>query len=62
VDCGMYSELVYDEQEHETDAKAEWTWDYRNNAGEKVASGIYIYILQDPASRSMKKDKIGVVR
>jgi len=55
-------ELVYGEQEHDADVKAEWTWDCKNNAGEKVASGIYIYILQDPVSGSVKKGKLGVMR
>ncbi|MEW6609571.1 MAG: carboxypeptidase-like regulatory domain-containing protein, partial [bacterium] len=55
-------ELVYGEREHTADGSAQWTWKCINNAGEKVASGIYIYILQDPVSGSMKRGKLGVVR
>ncbi len=55
-------ELVYGEYEHQSDVNAQWSWDCRNNAGEKVASGIYSYILQDNVSRSMKRGKLGVVR
>ncbi|MFH1563861.1 MAG: fibronectin type III domain-containing protein, partial [Nitrospirota bacterium] len=44
------------------DGNNEWTWNCKNNASERVASGIYIYILQDPVSGSMKKGKLGVIR
>ncbi len=55
-------ELVYGEQEHQADGNAKWTWKCINNDGEKIASGIYIYILQDPVSGSMKRGKLGVIR
>ncbi|MEK7814231.1 MAG: gliding motility-associated C-terminal domain-containing protein, partial [Candidatus Desantisbacteria bacterium] len=55
-------ELVYGEYEHQSDINAQWSWDCRNNAGGKVASGIYIYILQDPVSGSIKGDKVGVIK
>ncbi len=55
-------ELVYGEREHTADNNNEWIWRCINNDGEKVASGIYIYILQDSVSGSMKRGKIGVIR
>lgn len=55
-------ELVYGEQEHVANVNGEWEWDCRNNSGEMVASGIYVYILQDTISGSTKKEKIGIVR
>ncbi|MDI6735722.1 MAG: gliding motility-associated C-terminal domain-containing protein, partial [bacterium] len=52
-------ELIY-EREHPTNG--EWEWQCIDNNGKKVASGIYIYILKDPVSGSMKKGKLGIVR
>ncbi|MDI6735622.1 MAG: T9SS type A sorting domain-containing protein [bacterium] len=36
-------------------------WDARNSAGEKVASGIYIYLIKDP-SGNKKVGKLGVIK
>ncbi len=52
-------ELVYKD---EWITNGEWSWRCINNDGEKVASGIYIYILQDSVSGSMKRGKLGVIR
>ncbi len=36
-------------------------WDVRNSAGEKIASGIYIYLIKDPAGNK-KVGKLGVIK
>jgi len=36
-------------------------WDICNSAGEKVASGIYIYLIKDPAGNK-KVGKLGIIR
>ncbi|MBU0701363.1 T9SS type A sorting domain-containing protein, partial [bacterium] len=37
------------------------SWDVCNSAGEKVASGIYIYLIKNPAGKN-KVGKLGVIR
>ena len=58
----MAGELVYGEQEHTANDKAEWTWDCKNNDGEKVASGVYIYTIQDSVSGHIEQGKFGVIK
>ncbi len=55
----IVGELIY-EREHPTNG--EWEWQCIDNDGKKVASGIYIYILHDPVSGSMKRGKLGVIK
>ncbi|MEW6608724.1 MAG: T9SS type A sorting domain-containing protein, partial [bacterium] len=55
----IVGELVYEKKEDsEGDGIVEW--DCRNSAGEKVASGIYIYFIRDDISS--KTGKLGVMR
>ena len=58
----MAGELVYGEQEHIANDKAEWTWDCKNNDGEKVASGVYIYTIQDSVSGHIEQGRFGVIK
>ncbi|PJB30187.1 hypothetical protein CO110_01655 [Candidatus Desantisbacteria bacterium CG_4_9_14_3_um_filter_40_11] len=58
----MAGELVYGEQEHTANDKAEWTWDCKNNDGEKVASGVYIYTIQDSVSGHIEQGRFGVIK
>lgn len=37
-----------------------YRWDLKNNEGKKVASGIYIYLLED--GQDKKVGKLGVIR
>jgi len=52
----LVGELVY-----EKEGKNGITWDLKNKDGEYVASGIYIYFLNDNAG-STKRGKIGVIK
>jgi len=52
-------ELVYD-RTHTTDGK--WVFRCENNDGDKVASGVYIYILTNPETGEIRKGKVGVIR
>lgn len=52
-------ERIYD-RTHTTDGK--WVWRCENNDGDKVASGVYIYILTNPETGETRKDKVGVIR
>jgi flagellar hook assembly protein FlgD len=36
-------------------------WDVKNDSGEKVASGVYIYVITDDEGR-IKKGKIAIIR
>ena len=36
-------------------------WDLKNNAGDKVASGIYLYLIKD-SSGDMKKGQVVIIR
>jgi hypothetical protein len=38
------------------------SWNCKNKQGDTVASGIYIYIIKNPATGNVKKGKIGVIR
>ncbi|MFH1897693.1 MAG: carboxypeptidase regulatory-like domain-containing protein [Candidatus Desantisbacteria bacterium] len=55
----LSGELVYDKTQA-TDGK--FAWKCENNDGDKVASGVYIYLLSDPVSGGTKRGKVGVVR
>ncbi|MEW6606975.1 MAG: kelch repeat-containing protein [bacterium] len=41
--------------------KSRQDWDVRNSDGEKVASGVYIYLIKDPAGNK-KVGKLGILR
>ncbi|MFH1859710.1 MAG: Ig-like domain-containing protein [bacterium] len=45
----------------ETDGDGKATWDGRNDAGERVASGIYIYLITNPRGEKVM-GKIGIIR
>jgi len=53
-------ELVYSMDDFNGDAFSR-TWDCRNNSGDKLASGIYIYMLKDQNGNT-KRGKLGMVR
>ncbi|MEK7812863.1 MAG: T9SS type A sorting domain-containing protein, partial [Candidatus Desantisbacteria bacterium] len=53
-------ELIYDRTHTTTDGK--WTWRCENNDGDKIASGVYIYILSDSVTGGSKSGKLGVIR
>ncbi|MFH1860656.1 MAG: T9SS type A sorting domain-containing protein, partial [bacterium] len=52
-------ELVYDSELKE--CGGELTWNVKNDSGENVASGIYLYLITNPDGQT-KTGKIGVVR
>ncbi|MEW6619928.1 MAG: T9SS type A sorting domain-containing protein, partial [bacterium] len=56
----IVGELVY-EEERESNSAGKITWTCRNSANERVASGIYIYILTDRIG-NMKRGKLGIIR
>ncbi|MFH1958338.1 MAG: lamin tail domain-containing protein [bacterium] len=42
------------------DSSGEWAWDVKNNAGEDVASGVYIYLIDDGLTE--KSGKLAILR
>ncbi len=56
----LAGELVY-ENENFNGNETEKIWSCENNAGQKVASGVYIYILKDERG-NIKKGKLAVIR
>ncbi|MEW6609641.1 MAG: T9SS type A sorting domain-containing protein, partial [bacterium] len=56
----IVGELVY-EEEREANSGGKIIWTCRNSANERVASGIYIYILTDRIG-NMKRGKLGIIR
>jgi|YNPMSStandDraft_1061717.scaffolds.fasta_scaffold01298_17 hypothetical protein len=48
---------------NETDGDGKYLWDTRNSKGEKVASGVYIYYIKNPADGKQKtKGRIVIIR
>ncbi|MEW6609658.1 MAG: T9SS type A sorting domain-containing protein, partial [bacterium] len=48
------------EREISGDINNEWKWDCRNDANEKIASGIYIYVISD--GKTIKRGKLGIIK
>ena len=42
--------------------RPEWKWDTRNQRGEPVASGLYLYAVYDPRDNVIMKGKLMIVR
>jgi hypothetical protein len=42
--------------------KPEWKWDTRNQKGDLVASGLYLYAIYDPNVNVIFKGKLMIVR
>jgi len=48
---------------NETNGDGKYLWDTRNSKGEKVASGVYIYYIKNPADGKQKaKGRIVIIR
>lgn len=67
----MNAHPVYDSQKDrqvihfktsDTSEKPEWLWDTRNQSGELVASGLYVYIIYDLEGNVLLKGKLIIVR
>jgi flagellar hook assembly protein FlgD len=56
----IVGELVRTLEKDDTGQEKEW--DLRNDAGEKVASGIYIYLVIDNDTGERVTGKLGVIR
>jgi hypothetical protein len=54
---GLTGDLVFSRDDLE---ETPFAWNLENNAGEKVASGVYIYTLDSGGSRS--SGKIAIIR
>ncbi|MBI4753235.1 hypothetical protein HY793_02535 [Candidatus Desantisbacteria bacterium] len=53
-------ELVYDKTQATTNGRVVWMCE--NNNGDKVASGVYLYILTNPVKGERVRGKGGVVK
>lgn len=56
-------ELVYEKEQQTPDGQLyQLKWDAANNDGDSVASGVYIFLIEDETTRQQKRGKIAVVR
>jgi hypothetical protein len=55
------SEMIHFE-ENNLNHMPEWFWNTRNNRGDKLASGVYLYAIFDKKDKVLLKGKILIVR
>ena len=49
-------------EEHNLDQRPEWFWNTRNNRGDNIASGVYLYAIYDNKDKVILKGKLLIVR
>ncbi len=54
-------DLVYEQNLSGTGLRR-WQWRVVNNSGEKLASGLYIYLVKDESGKKIKSGKVAVIR
>jgi hypothetical protein len=48
-------------EQHLSPAATSFTWDLKNDSGENIASGVYLYVLTDE-NNNKRKGKLAVIR